>query len=85
MAHLAIRLLGPFRVTLDGESITGFESDRVHALLATLAVEADRPQRREKLVGLLWPDWPERSARYPVPGRLEVGENGLVCPLATSG
>jgi DNA-binding SARP family transcriptional activator len=28
-----------------------------------LAVEADRPQRREKLVGLLWPDWPERSAR----------------------
>jgi hypothetical protein len=50
-------------VTLDGEPATAFESDKVRALLAYLAVEADRPHRREKLIGLLWPDWPERSAR----------------------
>jgi len=36
----------------------------VRALLAYLVVESDRPQRREKLVGLLWPDYPEESARH---------------------
>ncbi|MGD8794850.1 MAG: hypothetical protein PVF47_20035, partial [Anaerolineae bacterium] len=41
----------------------GFESDKVRALLAYLAVEANRPHRREKLAGLLWPDWTERAAR----------------------
>jgi predicted ATPase/DNA-binding SARP family transcriptional activator len=49
-------------VTLDGEA-TGFESDKVRALLVYLAVESEGPHRREKLAGLLWPDWPERSAR----------------------
>jgi DNA-binding SARP family transcriptional activator len=64
MAHLTISLLGPFRVALGGEPITAFESDKVRALLAYLAVETDRPHRRETLAGLLWPEWPERSARH---------------------
>ena len=63
MARLSVRLLGPLQVILDGELITGFESDKVRALLAYLMVETERPHRREKLAGLLWPDWPERSAR----------------------
>jgi multiple sugar transport system substrate-binding protein len=63
MAHLSVCLLGPLQVTLDGEPVTGFESDKVRALLAYLAVESQQPQRRETLAGLLWPDWPERSAR----------------------
>ncbi|HFD38890.1 MAG TPA: tetratricopeptide repeat protein [Anaerolineae bacterium] len=63
MAHLAIRLLGPFQVTLDGEPVTHFESDKVRALLAYLVVEAERPHRRERLAGLLWPDLPEQAAR----------------------
>jgi DNA-binding SARP family transcriptional activator len=63
MARLSLSLLGPLQVTLDGEPISRFESDKVRALLAYLAVEADRPHRREALVGLLWPDWPERAAR----------------------
>jgi WD40 repeat protein/DNA-binding SARP family transcriptional activator len=63
MPYLSIRTLGPFQVLLDGEPVTGFDSDKVRALLAYLAVEADRPHRREKLAGLLWPDYPERSAR----------------------
>ena len=33
------------------------------ALLVYLAVESERPHRRESLVGLLWPDYAERSAR----------------------
>jgi DNA-binding SARP family transcriptional activator/predicted ATPase len=62
MAHLSLSLLGPFQVTRDGQPVTGFKSNKVRALLAYLAVEADRPHRREVLAGLLWPDWPDRDA-----------------------
>ena len=62
-AHLLISLFAAYRVTLDGESVTAFESEKTRALLAFLAVESDRPHRRESLAGLLWPDFPERSAR----------------------
>ncbi len=63
MTHLALSLLGPFQATLDGTPVTAFESDKVRALLAYLAVEGNRPQRRETLAGLLWPDMSERDAR----------------------
>ena len=62
MAHLSLSFLGPFQVTLDGQPVTRFESAKVRALLAYLAVEADRPHSREALSGLLWPDWPQSSA-----------------------
>ena len=62
MAQLKISLLGPIQVTLDGQPITGFKSNKVRALLAYLAVEADKPHRRESLAGLLWSDWSEREA-----------------------
>jgi DNA-binding SARP family transcriptional activator len=62
LVRLEIRLLGPFQVTLDRQPITTFESNKVRALLAYLAVEARRPHRRESLAGLLWPDWPDQSA-----------------------
>lgn len=63
MARLAMSLLGPLEVTLDGAPVSGFESNKVRALLAYLAVEADRPHHRQVLAGLLWPDWPDRTAR----------------------
>jgi predicted ATPase/DNA-binding SARP family transcriptional activator len=63
MAHLSLSLLGPFQATLAGKAVTTFESNKDRALLAYLAVEADRPHRRQVLAGLLWPDWPEGEAR----------------------
>ena len=63
MAHLSVKLLGPPLVTLDLKPASGFDSDKVRGLLAYLIVDNDRPHRREKLAGLLWPDYPERSAR----------------------
>jgi DNA-binding SARP family transcriptional activator len=62
MAELSLVLLGPLQVMLDGAPITGFESDKVRALLDYLAIEAERPHRRDALVSLLWSDRPERAA-----------------------
>ena len=62
MARLTIALLGPFQVTLDGTSVTGFESAKVRALLAFLAAEAGHPHSREALAELLWPELPPGAA-----------------------
>jgi len=63
MAHLSLTLFGPLEVMLDGNPITSFASNKVRALLIYLAVEADRPHRRDALATLLWPNWPDRAAR----------------------
>jgi class 3 adenylate cyclase/DNA-binding SARP family transcriptional activator/tetratricopeptide (TPR) repeat protein len=63
MARLTVSLLGSFDIKLDDQPVTARVTGKLRALLAYLVVEADRPHRRETLVGLLWPDYPERSAR----------------------
>jgi len=63
VSRLVLSLLGPFQAILDGVPLVAFESDKVRALLAYLAVESNRPQRREMLAGLLWPDMAESDAR----------------------
>jgi DNA-binding SARP family transcriptional activator len=64
MAHLSLGVLGALRVWLDDTPVATLESDKARALLVYLAVEADRPHPRESLLGLLWPDYPEASARH---------------------
>ena len=60
---LNISLLGRFQVTRGGLAVSGIESDRGRALLAYLAVEGDRPHRRDKVGALLWPDAEESRMR----------------------
>jgi WD40 repeat protein/DNA-binding SARP family transcriptional activator len=62
MPHLSLALLGTFRATLDGKPIAGFESIKVRALLAYLAVTTNRIHSRETVAGLLWPDFSNRAA-----------------------
>ena len=63
MAHLSLAFLGPPVFTLDRFPVTGFKASKAKALLVYLAVEADRPHRRETLATLLWPNRPDRTAR----------------------
>ena len=62
MARLEIRLLGPFEVALDGELVTGFETNSARALLAYLASEPGRARPRPVVAETLWPDRPQGAA-----------------------
>ncbi|HEX3723615.1 MAG TPA: BTAD domain-containing putative transcriptional regulator, partial [Nitrolancea sp.] len=59
-----ISLLGPAKCVLNGAHAEGFAYDKVRALLFYLAVEGDRPHRRDSLAGLLWPEQGEPAARH---------------------
>jgi predicted ATPase len=59
---LALALLGTFEIRRDGLLIHEFRAQSVRALLAYLALEANRPHEREHLCALLWPDDPLPAA-----------------------
>jgi WD40 repeat protein/DNA-binding SARP family transcriptional activator len=63
VTKLNLRLLGTFQATHGDTSLDGFRSDKVRALLAYLAIEGGRPQRRETLQSLLWGEYPKASAQ----------------------
>lgn len=86
MTCVEITTLGPPEIRLEGAPLTGLASNKVLALLYYLAVESDRPHRRESLAGLLWPDYPERSARTNLSNALSnlrtaLSEREAACPL----
>lgn len=56
MNTLTLSFLGKFQCTYQDCPITTFRSDKIRALLAYLAVEADTPHRRETLAALFWPE-----------------------------
>jgi DNA-binding SARP family transcriptional activator len=62
MNVLSVTLLGPGELALDG-SVLRVHSAKTLALLAFLALEADRPHTRARLAALVWSDAPEPAAR----------------------
>lgn len=59
--RLALTLFGPFEARYNTQPLA-FATDKIRALLAYLALEPDKPHRRETLAGLLWPDYPDEIA-----------------------
>ncbi|MBV7337272.1 hypothetical protein KFU94_55390 [Chloroflexi bacterium TSY] len=62
MYPFSFTCFGPLTITLDGEPIAGMSADKSRALLAYLVVESDRAHSRSSLIGLLWPDYPQKDA-----------------------
>lgn len=62
MAILKISTLGPLQVSAGTFIQHKFESNKVRALLAYLAVEMDRPHSREVLAEMLWPESPAQTS-----------------------
>ena len=82
--ELRIEMLGPLRVTVDGETAV-FRTDAQRVLLAYLAACQGRPQRRDTLAALLAPDRPDREALTYLRNRLTrlrkaIGDDTAVPP-----
>ena len=60
---LQIELFGGFQITLDGEMLSGFHQHRLQALLAYLILHRDRPQPRQTIAFLFWPDSSDKQAQ----------------------
>lgn len=56
-----VHLLGDARLVNGERAITRFESRKVVALLARVALEPDRLHAREELAAILWPDADRRT------------------------
>ena len=80
MAQLQIHLFGAPTVILASGSEASLPSDKARGLLAYLAVEAGQAHRREKLAGLLWPDYTESSARANLRRALADLRQGCIRP-----
>ncbi len=86
MAILTIKLMGMFRVDIDGRPVVTFKTNKVRGLLAYLVVEARRPLRRETLAYIFWPEFSERRARANLSQALlmlrqSLGDDTAVTPL----
>ena len=61
--QLTLSFLGSFQAKIDGNPIPESRSKKIEALLIYLAMESKVAHRRETLVGLLFPDLPDETAR----------------------
>lgn len=61
---LSLKLLGEFAVRDENGKALSLPTRKTRGLLAYLAVNADKPQQRERLMTLLWGDRGEQQARH---------------------
>lgn len=56
MSRVQVYLLGMFRVRQNGNTLAGFEAQRLQELFGYLLLHRERPHNREQLAALLWGD-----------------------------
>ena len=88
MDSLSLGLLGPFHSARDGRSISGLTAGRLRALLAYLAVEADRVHLRQTLADFFFPESSQTEAnnqlRYALSNlRTLIGDREASPPFLT--
>lgn len=76
MPGLRLSLLGPLTITLDSEPFAGIRLRPTLALCIYLACQPGR-HRREHLMALLWPDWPQASTQQNLRQNLYVLRQAL--------
>ena len=64
LSKIRVRLLGGFEVWHGDREVTGFESQKVRALLTYLVCNRKRAFSRDHLAGLLWPERGPEAARH---------------------
>jgi DNA-binding SARP family transcriptional activator len=60
---LSLKLLGQFEIRDSSGTALSLPTRKTRALLGYLAINAERPQPRERLMALLWSDRGEKQAR----------------------
>ncbi|MCC3404647.1 MAG: hypothetical protein JGK17_03480 [Microcoleus sp. PH2017_10_PVI_O_A] len=86
MTRLALALLGPMQVMVNGQPILTFPYEKVRALFAYLAIESSYPHHRDCLAALLWSDQCESNARSNLRKALStlrhlLGDSAVDSPL----
>lgn len=89
MQRLHLALLGSFQATFGDEQPIHFRSSKDRALLAFLAVEADKPHGRSTLAALLWPETSDANARSNLRFTLSslrraIGDHDAAPPTSSS-
>lgn len=54
--HIALQMLGSFRLTVDEEEVTRFRSHKIPLLLSWLVLEGEGMHPRSTVAGLFWPE-----------------------------
>lgn len=62
MMEIALSLFGSFAVTVHGQPVTTFATDKARCLLAYLALQPAQAHRRETLAALFWPELTHQAA-----------------------
>jgi len=84
MPKLALKLFSDYKISLDEEIVVGIKTNKARALLAYLALEADRSHRRSVLAEFFWPNKPAGAGRNSLKQALSNMRNSLADQDSTS-
>ncbi len=61
---LAVRMLGIFELTIDGQRVTDWRGQRTQSLMQFLTAQRHRSVLRDELIAAVWPDVDEDNGRH---------------------